>query len=64
MSWLDSKQQLKLASQRVRNANLQDRVDVQLCDYRDLTGEYDRLVSIEMIEAVGHDFLPSYFAAC
>jgi len=59
-----SKQQFKLASQRVRNANLQDRVDVQLCDYRDLTGEYDRLVSIEMIEAVGHDFLPSYFAAC
>lgn len=35
-----------------------------LKDYRDLTGQYDKLVSIEMIEAVGHRFLPTYFKQC
>ncbi len=59
-----SKEQFKLAKQRVRDANLHDLIDIQLCDYRDLEGVYDRLVSIEMIEAVGHDFLPTYFSAC
>jgi cyclopropane-fatty-acyl-phospholipid synthase len=59
-----SKQQFKLANQRVREANLENHIDIQLCDYRDLTGVYDRLISIEMIEAVGNEFLPSYFASC
>ena len=59
-----SKEQHKLATQRVRDANLHDLIDIQLCDYRDLEGVYDRLVSIEMIEAVGHDFLPTYFSSC
>jgi cyclopropane fatty-acyl-phospholipid synthase-like methyltransferase len=40
------------------------RVEVLLCDYRDLTGRYDEIVSIEMIEAVGHEFLPTYFGKC
>ena len=43
---------------------LQDQVTLLLEDYRDLTGQYDKLVSIEMIEAVGHRFLPTYFKQC
>ena len=43
---------------------LTDRIEVMLSDYRDLEGTYDKLVSIEMIEAVGHEFLDDYFAAC
>jgi cyclopropane-fatty-acyl-phospholipid synthase len=46
---------------RVKHADLDERVDVQLCDYRDVTGTYDRVVSIEMIEAVGEAHWPSYF---
>ncbi len=51
-------------TERVRAEGLGDRITVLAADYRDLTGEYDRLVSIEMIEAVGHDHLPAYFRAC
>jgi len=58
-----SREQLQLAQQRVADAGLADRVDVQLRDYRDVTGTYDKAVSIEMIEAVGHAYLPGYFAA-
>ncbi len=56
--------QYQLARQRVQAAGLQDRIEVLLCDYRDLTGQYDKLVSIEMVEAVGADYLPEYFARC
>lgn len=41
---------------------LDGRADIQLCDYRDVNGEYDNIVSIEMIEAVGERFWPSYFS--
>ena len=41
-----------------------DRVEVLLCDYRDLRGEYDKLVSVEMIEAVGQRYLPAFFRTC
>jgi cyclopropane-fatty-acyl-phospholipid synthase len=58
-----SKEQHELAKRRVEEAGLADRVDVLLRDYRDLQGTYDKLVSIEMIEAVGHDYLPAYFRA-
>ncbi len=51
-------------SARVRAEGLGDRVDVLPADYRDLRGSFDRLVSIEMIEAVGHEHLPDYFRAC
>jgi len=57
-----SKAQYALATQRVAAAGLTDRVTVLLRDYRDLEGRYDRLVSIEMIEAVGARYLPAYFA--
>jgi cyclopropane-fatty-acyl-phospholipid synthase len=57
-----SREQFALARQRVVEASLQDRVDVRLDDYRDLSGRYDKLVSIEMIEAIGADYLDTYFA--
>ncbi len=59
-----SREQFERASARVREAGLEDRITLLRNDYRDLTGEYDRLVSIEMIEAIGHQFLPTYFAQC
>ena len=59
-----SKQQFKLASQRIKEHGLENLIDIQLCDYRDLTGKFDKLVSIEMIEAVGNEFLPTFFNAC
>jgi len=59
-----SKRQFDLARERVRAAGLQDRVTVLFEDYRALAGQYDKLVSIEMIEAVGHQFYPAFFGAC
>ena len=57
-----SREQHALASQRVADAGLQDRVTVLLSDYRDLQGQYTKLVSIEMIEAIGAQYLDTYFA--
>jgi cyclopropane-fatty-acyl-phospholipid synthase len=59
-----SKEQHALASERVARAGLADRVTVLLEDYRDLSGTYDKLVSIEMIEAIGHQYLDTYMAKC
>lgn len=59
-----SRAQYDLAVERVRAAGLQGRVEVLLEDYRDLRGRYDKLVSIEMIEAVGERWLDTYFASC
>lgn len=59
-----SQQQFDLATERVREAGLQDRVDVLLRDYRDLEGKYDKLVSIEMIEAVGYRYFETFFEKC
>lgn len=56
--------QRQLALERVRAAGLSDRIEVLGADYRDLVGTFDRLVSIEMIEAVGHGNLPAYMGAC
>ncbi len=59
-----SSEQCLLARKRVSEAGLGDRIDVRRQDYRELTGRFDKLVSVEMIEAVGHEFLPEYFARC
>lgn len=59
-----SREQFLLARQRVQEAGLSHRVEVILRDYRDLRGRYDKIVSIEMVEAVGHEFLEEYFARC
>lgn len=56
-----SREQRDLALKRVRDAGLQDSVEVLLRDYREVDGEYDAVVSVEMIEAVGHEFWPVYF---
>jgi cyclopropane-fatty-acyl-phospholipid synthase len=56
--------QYQLARQRVAQAGLTDRVQVLLSDYRDLTGQYDKLVSIEMIEAVGYEYFETFFRKC
>ena len=56
-----SREQHALASQRVAEAGLQDRVTLLLQDYRDLQGRYDKLVSIEMIEAIGAQYLDTFF---
>ncbi|MET0934839.1 MAG: cyclopropane-fatty-acyl-phospholipid synthase family protein [Luteibacter sp.] len=57
-----SREQHALAAQRVKDAGVEDRVALLLEDYRDLTGTYDKLVSIEMIEAIGAPYLDGYFA--
>ncbi|GAC1304367.1 MAG: cyclopropane-fatty-acyl-phospholipid synthase family protein [Steroidobacteraceae bacterium] len=59
-----SREQFEMARERVSRAGLDDRVTVLLEDYRDLRGQFDALVSIEMIEAVGHQFLDTYFRQC
>jgi len=59
-----SQQQFDLAQQRIHATGLQDRVTLLLQDYRDLTGTYDKLVSIEMVEAVGHHYYDTYFTQC
>ncbi len=59
-----SKEQHALATERVARAGLSDRVTIVLEDYRDLTGTYNKLVSIEMIEAIGHQYLDTYLAKC
>ena len=57
-----SKQQYELAKARVEAAGLEGKITLLLEDYRHLTGTFDKLVSIEMIEAVGHQFYDAYFA--
>jgi len=59
-----SQQQYALAVERIQQAGLSDKIQVLLCDYRNLTGQYDKLVSIEMIEAIGHQYFDTYFAQC
>jgi cyclopropane-fatty-acyl-phospholipid synthase len=59
-----SPNQRALALERIRAAGLSDRVEVLLEDYRDLKGRFDKLVSIEMIEAIGHAQYETFFAAC
>ena len=49
-----SAEQQQLARQRVAAAGLSDRVEIELCDYRDVDGRYDAVISVEMIEAVGY----------
>jgi len=59
-----SQEQYDYALARVREEGLESQITLLCEDYRNLTGEYDKLVSVEMIEAVGHDFYQSYFRMC
>jgi len=56
-----SVEQQHLARERIAGAGCADLVDVELCDYREVTGTYDAVVSVEMIEAVGHEYWSTYF---
>jgi cyclopropane-fatty-acyl-phospholipid synthase len=57
-----SAEQLDFAAKRVAEAGLSERVDLRLQDYREVEGEFDAIVSVEMIEAVGEAYWPTYFA--
>lgn len=59
-----SQQQYDLARGRISKAGLSDRVEVRLQDYRDVSGQFDKIVSIEMLEAVGHEYLADYARMC
>jgi cyclopropane-fatty-acyl-phospholipid synthase len=56
-----SQQQYDFAKQRLFNAGLSEKADIQLVDYRDVRGQFDRVASIEMFEAVGQEYWPAYF---
>lgn len=56
-----SQEQFDFARQRIFNAGLGDRVAIELVDYRDVAGRFDRVASIEMFEAVGQEYWPAYF---
>ena len=59
-----SEQQYQYAQQRVKEEGLESKVTLLKKDYRDLSGKFDKLVSIEMIEAVGHHYLDTYLKQC
>lgn len=59
-----SKEQREFAMQKIVSLGLQDRITVLFDDYRDLNGRYSKLVSIEMIEAIGHENYANYFSTC
>ena len=59
-----SREQHDLARERVRAAGLEDLVEIQLRDYREINGTYDAIVSIEMLEAVGAEYFETFFRAC
>ena len=59
-----SREQFEFAQERIARAGLTDRITVMLEDYRDLRGRFDALMSIEMIEAVGHQYVDTYFRKC
>jgi cyclopropane-fatty-acyl-phospholipid synthase len=59
-----SREQHAFATARVREAGLGHLVDVQLCDYRDVNSSYDAIVSIEMLEAVGAEYMGTFFEVC
>ncbi|WZY84287.1 hypothetical protein YC2023_030671 [Brassica napus] len=59
-------EQLKYAEEKVKQAGLEDRITFKLCDYRQLSDahKYDRIISCEMLEAVGHEFMETFFRHC
>lgn len=59
-----SQEQFTYAKQRFVNENISDQVEILLEDYRNIEGKFDKIVSIEMLEAVGHQFMPHYFDKC
>lgn len=58
-----SAEQKRFADDRIKHLGLEEKISIELCDYRNIQGQYDRIVSIEMLEAVGYQFFDSYFSA-
>ena len=56
-----SKEQYNFAKKRIKKANLEKKVDIQFCDYRNIQGKFDKILSIEMFEAVGKDYWNEFF---
>jgi len=59
-----SKEQFTWAQRRIKEENLELMVEIKLQDYRTLEGQFDRIVSVEMMEALGHEFLPVFYMHC
>jgi len=59
-----SEEQYKLANERIIKENLEGQVEVKLIDYRNIEGSFDKIVSVEMLEAVGEQFIDVYFKKC
>lgn len=59
-----SKKQLEYAKKQVKEAGLEDKIDLLLCDYRHVEGTFDKIVSIEMFEAVGQEYWKTFFSQC
>ncbi len=59
-----SEEQHRLVTERIEEAGLSERISVKLCDYRHVEGKYDRIISVEMLEAVGKEYLGSFFTHC
>lgn len=59
-----SEEQYKLSKERIEKEGLADKVEVKLMDYRLIKGQFDKIISIEMLEAVGHEFLDVFFKKC
>jgi len=59
-----SVEQKKWAEEKIAEAGLSDRIEIKLLDYRHVEGVYDKVISVEMIEAVGHEFLDEFFQVC
>lgn len=59
-----SNEQHHHVSQKIHQLGLEDRIDVKIIDYRSMAGQFDRIVSIEMLEAVGHQYLGRFFNCC
>lgn len=59
-----SEEQYKLAKERIANEGLEDKITIQVKDYRQMDGKFDKIVSIEMLEAVGAEYYDAYFRKC
>ncbi len=59
-----SEEQYKYAKERFKKENLTHKIEIRLQDYRKVEGSFDKIVSIEMLEAVGHNYLPVFFGKC
>ncbi|WP_246052811.1 SAM-dependent methyltransferase [Leptospira semungkisensis] len=63
-SYTISEEQYKFATEKIRGLGLEDKIEVRLKDYRKVEGSYDKIVTVEMLEAVGHEYFEDFFSMC